>query len=63
MKERAPKKISGRIFMVRLLGDDASNAGCLIHSRTIRRLDSARQTVALTRVPAGYELPPFASNT
>jgi hypothetical protein len=63
MKERALKKISGRIFMVRLLGDDASNEGCLIHSRTIRRLDSARETIALTRVPAGYEPPALASNT
>jgi len=49
--------------MVRLLGDDASNEGCLIQSLTIRRLDSARETIALTRVPAGYEPPALASNT
>jgi hypothetical protein len=53
MKERALKKISGRIFMVRLLGNDASDEGCLIQTRTIRRLDSVRETIDLTRVPAG----------
>ena len=32
MKERALKKTCGRIFMVRLLGNDASDMSCLIQA-------------------------------
>jgi hypothetical protein len=48
MKERALKKINGRILMVRLLGNNASNAGGLSQTRPIRRLDSTREIIALT---------------
>jgi hypothetical protein len=37
-----------------LLGNDASNEGCLIQTRTIRRLDTVRETIDLTRVTASY---------
>jgi hypothetical protein len=43
MKERALKKTRDRMFMVRLLGNNASNEGCPIQSRTIRRLDSTKE--------------------
>ena len=46
-----------------LLGNDASSDDCPIQARTVRRLDSARETIDLTRVPAGYGAPAVASNT
>jgi hypothetical protein len=52
MKERVLREISDRNFMVRLLGNDASNEGCLIQIQTVPSLDSARENTALTGVLA-----------